>query len=182
MLIFPFKIKINIVAFRKIATISFVEIENSVLQKKSLARFIACQVLSMYYDPSNEDKNVESLLNMVNDYYIKEIFLVENNKNRFANLYRSKFVSDLINGVLSNVEELDSIIIKFLRESSPIDAIDSTVLQSFRLATFELKNSVLAKNIIINEYVDIVAEFCDKTQVAFANGVLNGLGRELRKD
>jgi transcription termination factor NusB len=134
---------------------------------------MACQVLSLYYDPANMDKNVESLLDTVNDHFITVNFLEESGKNKYTGVHRGEFVLNLIQGVLANVSKLDSRISDFLHGNYNVSSLDSVLLQSLRLAYFEMTSSDISKKVVVSEYVDLVAEFCDKACIAFANGVLD---------
>ncbi|MDR1425824.1 MAG: hypothetical protein LBI70_02420 [Rickettsiales bacterium] len=143
------------------------------LSKKSVARLIACQVLAMYYDQNNEDKDIESLSRMVNDHYVEDALRDTDGKNIYQGIYRGRFTLNLIQGVIIGREKFDDKIKNLLRDGSSINSLDSIVLQSLRLACFELSNFTTARKIIISEYVDIVAEFCDKNCTDFTNGVLD---------
>ena len=152
----------------------------SMLLKKSVARLLSCQALCMYYDNNIEDKNIEHILLNINNYYILDKFNFPDGKNEYKNLFKHEFVKQLINGVIDNKDEIDFIINKLLNKSDTTETLDSVLLQCFRLAAYELKNSDVDKNVIINEYVDIVAEFYDGIYVSFANGILNNLGLIIR--
>jgi transcription termination factor NusB len=134
----------------------------------------------MYYDPANDDGNVESLLKTLNDHFIIPNFTGRDGRSVYTKVYRSRFTLGLIKGVLATIEKLDSGIVSYLNDGSSISRLDSMVLQSLRLAHFELTNSNLSGKIIVSEYVDIVAEFCDKDYTAFANKVLDRMASDLR--
>lgn len=146
------------------------------LSKKSLARLIACQAICVYYDTNNSDKNLDNILNNINEHFIKVDF--ENSK--YFNIYKNKFVYDLVNGVIENQQRYDALINKLLNKQDTTETIDEIILASFRVAIYEFESSTLDKNIIISEYVDIVGEFYNNVYTGFANGILENLAVEIR--
>lgn len=150
------------------------------LLKKSVARLLSCQTLVMYYDVSVENKDIDNILSTINEYYILENFNSSNGKNNYKNLFKHEFVKQLIEGVIKYQKEIDPIINKLLNKSDTTETLDTILLQCFRLAAYELKFSDLDKNIIINEYVDIVSEFYNGIYISFANGILNNLALIIR--
>ncbi len=152
------------------------DIKNN-LSKKSLARFIACQAICVYYDANNFDKNLNNILENINEYFVKTDF----DNTKYYNIYKSKFVYDLINNVIENQKEYDILINKLLNKQDTTETIDEIILATFRAAIYEFKNSTLDKNIIINEYVDIVGEFYNNVYTGFANGILENLALEIRE-
>ena len=150
------------------------------LLKKSVARLLSCQALVMYYDTNVENKNIDNILSSINEYYILEKFNGENGKNSYKNLFKHEFVKQLIEGVISYQKEIDPIINKLLNKNDTTETLDTILLQCFRLAAYELKFSDVDKNVIINEYVDIVSEFYSGIYISFANGILNNLALIIR--
>ena len=150
------------------------------LLKKSVARLLSCQALVMYYDKTIEDKNIDNILSTINEYYILENFNSSTGKNNYKNLFKHEFVKQLIEGTIKNQKEVDPIINKLLNKNDTTETLDTVLLQCFRLAAYELKFSDLDKNIIINEYVDIVSEFYNGIYINFANGILNNLALVIR--
>ena len=153
------------------------------LSKRSVARFVACQALCMYFDKNNENKDINFILNAIGKYYLETNFLDKNNKNKYVDVKDDEFTINLIIGVIDYYEEFDIIIEKFLNKQDTVETLDDVILQSFRLAIFELKNYVdTDKNVIINEYVDIIAEFYEGVYVTFANGILDNIALYLREN
>ena len=149
------------------------------LLKKSVGRLIASQALCIYYNENNEDKDLLNILNSINKYYVTEHFTDEDGDNIYLKVYNSNFVLDLINSVIRNVEEYDDLINEFLDKQDTTGTIDEVLLPVFRLAIYELKSGKTDKNIIINEYTDIVAEFFDGIYITFANGILDNIATYL---
>ena len=148
--------------------------------RRSVARLISCQALHMYYDPSVEDKNIDNILKYINEYYVKENFKREDGKIEFLDLYKNKFVKELINGVIENKDEIDVLINKLLNKTDTTETLDSILLQCFRLSYFELKNYEIKKENIIKEYVDIIAEFYNDNTINFANGLISNIASIIR--
>ena len=148
--------------------------------RRSVARLISCQALHMYYDHSVEDKNIDNILKYINEYYVKENFKREDGKIEFLDLYKNKFVKELINGVIENKDEIDVLINKLLNKTDTTETLDSILLQCFRLSYFELKNYETKKENIIKEYVDIIAEFYNDNTINFANGLISNIASIIR--
>lgn len=146
----------------------------------SIGRLVACQALCVYYNENNEDKDILNILESVNEYYIAENFTNENKENLFKDVYSSEFVLNLVNGVLNNADEYDILINEFLQKQDTTGTIDEVLLQAFRLAIYELKNTDIDKNIVVNEYTDIVAEFFDGIYITFANGILDNIATYIK--
>ena len=149
------------------------------LKPESVSRLVACQALYVYYNENNDNKNVNDILNSINEYYIKNNFTDEDGKNKYENICSSEFVLNIINGVIEHVEEFDNIINDFLDRNDTTGTLDEVLLQIFRLAIYELKFTKTDKNIIVNEYTDIVAEFYSGIYITFTNGILDNIGTYL---
>lgn len=155
--------------------------KSKALSKRSLSRLMACQALCMYYDKNNENKNLDFILDVINQYYIENILSNNLKKNKYIDVKNSDFTTSLVNGVINNYQEFDSIIEKFLQKQDTIETLDDVILESLRLATYELKNHKdTDKNVIISEYVDIIAEFYDGVYITFANGILDNIALYIR--
>lgn len=154
-------------------------VEKINLEKKSVARLIACQALCMYYDENNYDKDVDNILNAINENYVK-VELSQNNDS-YSKIYKHKFVKDLINGTIENVKKYDALINKLLDKQNTTETIDEILLNVFRLSSCEFENYDTNKNVIIKEYTDIVAEFYNNIYINFANGIMENLATKIRE-
>lgn len=153
------------------------------LSKRSLARFIACQALCVYYDRNNEDRDINSLVDSIEYYFVRENFLQENGNNRYLDVGKNEFMLELIGGVIAQTTQLDDIINGLLNRQDTVEGLDDVILQCFRLAGFELLNHPQTDGgTIINEYVDIVAEFYEGAYIGFANALLDSMAKLLRGD
>ena len=150
-------------------------------KKLSVARLMACQALCMYYDENNSNKNIDDILESINEYFIKKEFVDKDNNNDYDQIFKDEFVHNLINGVINNSKEFDELINKFLQKQNTTETIEDILLQSFRLAIYELKYTNTDKNLIVNEYVDIVSEFYDGVYISFSNGIIDNIALNIRE-
>lgn len=97
--------------------------------------------------------------------------------DNFANEVDSEFISVLIQGVTTHLEELDSIISQYAPEwpLEQIAVIDKTLL---RCAVYELcfVNDTPPK-VVINEAVELAKTFGGESSAKFVNGVLGTIYR-----
>ena len=151
--------------------------KKTVLYKKSVARLLVCQSLCNFYDENNSETDITVIAKNINDYFIKDKFTNEKtNRNEFINVYKSSFVVNLLNYIIENKEKLNNTIKQFLNQQETIETIDPMVLEILKTAIAEAEtHSDIDKTIIINEYVDITAEFFDNVYVTFVNGILNSI-------
>jgi transcription termination factor NusB len=137
----------------------------------------------MYYDGNNDDRDIASIVKTINEYYIRDKFCGKYHSKNFNSVYRNEFTMSLLNGVIASVEHLDSLIASFLHKPFTINTLDSIVLQTLRLATFEFENYPNTDaNVIVSEYVDIVSEFYGGTYTSITNGILDKIGKYLKGD
>lgn len=154
------------------------------LSRASVVRLIACQALCVYNDKSLESQNMNEILESINDYYVKEYLGKENStQNDYKTLYKTEFLNNMLTGLLKDEEKINEILEKEIRNfSNTIENLLDTTRECFKLAIYEMLNFIdLAPEIIISEYVDIVAEFTnDDNETKFANKVLENLSVKLR--
>lgn len=154
------------------------------LSRASVVRLIACQALCVYNDKSLEFRNMSEILENINDYYIKEYLGKENStQNDYKTLYKTEFLNNMLTGLLKDEKKINEILEKEIRNfGNTIENLLDTTRECFKLAIYEMLNFVdLAPEIIINEYVDLVAEFTnDNNETRFANKVLENLSIKLR--
>ena len=88
-----------------------------------------------------------------------------------------EFSNRLFSGTIENLEMLDAIIKKHLKEWD-FDGIGKVEKAIMRLATFELLVEKTDKAIIINEAVELAKKLADDKSPEFINGVLDAIGKE----
>ena len=89
----------------------------------------------------------------------------------------SEFLSSLVNGVLNNIEDIDSSISKYL-ENWSIDRLGLTDQAIIRIATFELMYTDTPNLVCINEAIELSKRYSDEKVSKMINGVLDKLYHE----
>lgn len=86
--------------------------------------------------------------------------------------YQKQLYSDIVEGVLENLEDIDNIIKKFA-PAWPIDEVNLVNISILRIAIFEgfIKKMNPVK-VVINEAIELAKEFSDPQSAKFINGVL----------
>ncbi|NDF12552.1 MAG: transcription antitermination factor NusB [Proteobacteria bacterium] len=87
----------------------------------------------------------------------------------------------LINGVVADIKELDSIINPYLKKSGSVTKLTAVLRAVLRAATYEMKHmeDVKAKS-IIDSYVEVTKAFYDQKEAGFVNGLLDALAKTVR--
>lgn len=107
------------------------------------------------------------------DFYIKDNISFEVDEVIKENLeIDSKYVRDIVNGVLEHLEEIDSTINSYLEKWS-LDRLGKTDKAILRLATYELKYYDTPKVVAINEAVELAKKYSDDKVVKLVNAVLD---------
>lgn len=107
------------------------------------------------------------------DFYIKDNISFEVEDVIKENLeIDSKYVRDIVNGVLEHLEEIDSIINSYL-ENWSLDRLGKTDKAILRLATYELKYYDTPKIVAINEAVELAKKYSDDKVIKLVNAVLD---------
>lgn len=107
------------------------------------------------------------------DFYIKDNISFEVEDVIKENLeIDSKYVRDIVNGVLEHLEEIDSIINSYL-ENWSLDRLGKTDKAILRLATYELKYYDTPKVVAINEAVELAKKYSDDKVIKLVNAVLD---------
>ncbi len=109
--------------------------------------------------------------------------IVQNNFSKFAPKFNDDgFVVSLVKGVLDNLDQVDSYIIKHATEwpLEQITIIDRSIL---RIGVYELvmDDDVPAK-VAIDEAIEIAKAFGGESSGKFVNGVLGAIFRELPEE
>lgn len=101
------------------------------------------------------------------DKYADELF--EEKKIRNNQL---EFAKELYSGVKINIESVDEVINKYLKEwnLSEIGNIERAIL---RLGAYEILHSELDDAVVINEAIELAKKLCNDTSPKFINGVLD---------
>ena len=84
----------------------------------------------------------------------------------------NKYVRDIVNGVLENVDALDKTISKYL-DNWDLDRLGKTDKAILRLATYEMLYYDTPKVVVINEAVELAKKYSDEKIVKLINAVLD---------
>lgn len=145
--------------------------------RRTIARLVASQTLFQYHFYKNKI-SLDQALDDTIEIYIKEECQNKKNYLKFVDL---KLAKKLTNGVKENIEEIDQLIEKNLKNNHTLDSISQTVKEIIRLGVFELKNMPeTSKKIIINEYVNLTSYFGEKPYIKFTNGILDNIAKQIR--
>lgn len=136
---------------------------------RHLGRIVALQVLYEYdfrLDCGDEDADLDAIS-------IRSI-------DRYGDTIEdTQFINDLVNGVLSNADELDEELQPIAPDwpISQIARIDKVVL---RIGLYELKHSPsVPPKVVINEAVELAKSFGGDSSSKFVNGVLGTAYRNI---
>lgn len=89
------------------------------------------------------------------------------------------FVSDLLEGVIANVEKIDAIITKYAPDW-PIDQITNVDRNILRIGVYELKISeTIPSKVAINEAIELAKTFGGESSGRFVNGVLGAIFKDM---
>lgn len=100
------------------------------------------------------------------DAVIKENIEIEND-----------FVKDMVYGVINNIETIDKIANKYLKDW-PIDRLGKTDQSILRMSIYEMKFADTPDIICINEAIELAKLFSDDAVKDIINGVLDSILHE----
>ncbi len=108
---------------------------------------------------------------------------VENNKQEFAPQFDDGgFIMELVEGVLNNQDEIDSLITQFAPDW-PLETITTIDRNILRLGTYELKFSEnVPSKVAINEAIELGKSFGGEASGRFINGVLGAIYKDMLKN
>ena len=91
------------------------------------------------------------------------------------------FFAEIVRGVVADQLVLDKAIRKRLAANWKLDRLDATVRAVLRCGAFELNTREdVPSEVVIDEYVELAKAFVDAKEVAFVNGALDAVARDLR--
>ena len=89
----------------------------------------------------------------------------------------SDFVESIVNGVLNNREEIDSIANKYLNDWT-IDRLDNLGAIILRMGIYEIKYTDTPNIVVINEAIELAKKYSDDNVKKMINAVLDKLINE----
>lgn len=91
----------------------------------------------------------------------------------------SEFVVKTANGVFSNLESIDELIVPKLKKGWTINRLSKVTLALLRLAIYELKfNDDIPQKVAVNEAIELCKAYAGEEDASFLNGVLGAVIRE----
>ncbi|MBA3880253.1 MAG: transcription antitermination factor NusB [Sphingobium sp.] len=92
------------------------------------------------------------------------------------------FFDDVVKGALARRMEIDSLITAKLASGWSLDRLDKPMKAILRAGTYELiARADVPVGAVITEYVDVAHAFYDKRETGFVNGLLDAIGKEVRR-
>lgn len=137
------------------------------MSNRHLARTISMQSL---YQWDFQGKPTKKEVNDIISFNLKE----------FAPDFDDKgFISDLLDGVIGNVEKIDEVITKYAPDW-PIDQITNVDRNILRIGVYELKISeTIPSKVAINEAIELAKTFGGESSGRFVNGVLGAIYKDM---
>ena len=107
------------------------------------------------------------------DFYVKSNISFDVEEVIKENLeIDNKYVRDIVNGVLENIDTIDKTISKYL-ENWDLDRLGKTDRSILRLAAYEMMYYDTPSVVAINEAVELAKKYSDEKIVKLVNAVLD---------
>jgi N utilization substance protein B len=147
---------------------------NEKSRSRSAARLAAVQAL---YQHTMEKTPVAQLLHEFHQHRLGAE--IEDEQYAEADV---AFFDDVVKGTTARLEEIDGLIEGKLAEGWSLGRIDRTLHQILRAGAYELlARPDVPVGSVINEYLDVAHAFFDAKDTRFANGLLDGIAKDVRR-
>lgn len=104
---------------------------------------------------------------------ILKVLNIDNNDEATPETQIPEYLSQLVNGVLTNQVQLDAQITEKLKKGWQITRLSRPDLVLLRLGLYEMQNETQTPNkVVINEILELAKQFTDERAKNFINGVL----------
>ena len=144
-------------------------------QSRSAARLAAVQAL---YQHEMEATPVAKLIHEFHQHRIGAT--IEDAEYAGAD---TEFFDDIVKGTLARSEEIDAAIITRLASGWSMERLDRTMKAILRAGAYELiARGDVPVGAVVSEYVDVAKAFFDAREAGFANGLLDAIGKDVRKN
>lgn len=110
-----------------------------------------------------------------NNEEIVNLFL-ENNE--IENKEARKYILNIANGVDENLENINELIKKHLKQDWKIERISKVTLAILKLAIYEIVYAKIPFKVVINEAVELAKKYGEDGAPAFVNGILASVVKE----
>ena len=143
-------------------------------RSRSAARLAAVQAL---YQQEMEGTAVPKLLHEFHHHRIGET--IDGAELADAEI---DFFDDVVSGAHARLEEIDRLIVERLAEGWKLERLDRPMRAILRAGTYELlARRDVPVGTVISEYLDVAHAFYDKKEVAFVNGLLDQIARDVTR-
>ncbi|BBB08075.1 transcription antitermination factor NusB [Sphingopyxis sp. EG6] len=148
---------------------------NQRAQSRSAARLAAVQAL---YQHEMEATPVAKLIHEFHQHRIGAT--IEDAEYAGADV---AFFDDIVKGTLARVDEIDAAIVARLASGWSMERLDRTMKAILRAGAYELiARGDVPVGAVVSEYVDVAKAFFDAREAGFANGLLDAIGKDARKN
>jgi transcription antitermination protein NusB len=147
---------------------------NKRAQSRSAARLAAVQAL---YQHEMEGTPVTRLIHEFHQHRIGAT--IEDDEYAEADV---AFFDDIVKGALARADEIDAAIVARLASGWSMERLDRTMKAILRAGAYELMaRGDVPVGAVVSEYVDVAKAFFDAREAGFANGLLDAIGKDVRK-
>lgn len=122
-------------------------------------------------------KNIMTILYQINLYSLNKIDYDVNDIIKEVNPIDNEFVKDVVYGVVTKKEEIDSIANKHLN-SWTIDRLGNTDQSIIRMAIYELLYTETPDIVVINEAIELAKAYSDDSVKNMINAMLDKIYHE----
>lgn len=145
------------------------------MSRRTETRLAAIKTLYAQEVDTTSGKSVsEFMLDTMTYYDANEEELVDGEIER-------AFLKELIEGVFTHLETIDTSIRGRLSDTWPYERLSPIIRATLRLAVFELALvDSTPHNVIIDEYTTLTGHYFDEQDIAFVNSILDKIANHLR--
>lgn len=142
-------------------------------QSRSAARLAAVQAL---YQHEMEGTPVAALIHEFHMHRLGKT--IEEEEYAGADV---PFFDDVVKGTLARLDEVDAAITARLADGWSMERLDRTMKAILRAGVYELiAREDVPIGAVVSEYVDVAKAFFSAREPAFANGLLDAIGKQVR--
>lgn len=98
--------------------------------------------------------------------------------NEIENKEARKYILNIANGVNENLENINELIKKHLKQDWKIERISKVTLAILKLAVYEIVYAKIPYKVVINEAVELAKKYGEESSSAFVNGILASVVKE----
>lgn len=126
-------------------------------------------------------KNIMTILYQINVYNLNKIEYNVDDIIKEVNPIDNEFVKDVVYGVITKQEEIDSLANKYLNKWT-IDRLGNTDQSILRMSIYELSYSDTPKIVVINEAIELAKLYSDDDVKNMINGVLDKIYHSMEEN